>query len=209
VALMSSAAKASGRFIVLVGPDGVGKTSVARALLAEYTGPAAYFHFLPPRRGPLLRSLGGAPPPPPKATGGGWRVLGWIRLLRNGTRYWAGYLITVRPAVRRNWLVIGDRGIYGYVVQPYSVKFYGPQWVARAVMHLLPRPHLIVNLTAPPQVIRQRKQELTPAQIEAELIGWSSLRVARVKTLDATRAPSDIANEILVALALPARTGYA
>ena len=44
--------------------------------------------------------------------------------------------------------------MYGYVVQPDALKFHGPDVFARAVMYLLPRPHLIVNLTAPPHVIR-------------------------------------------------------
>jgi hypothetical protein len=190
----------SGGFVILVGPDGVGKTAVARALLAQHLGPAGYFHFLPPIRGPLLRSLGPAPPPPPKAAPGGWLVLGWIRLLRNVARCWLGYFRTVRPALKRSWLIIGDRGMYGYVVQPHALKFQGPEWLARAVMRLLPRPDLIVNLTAPPRVIRERKQELTVSEIERELAGWSSLGVANVQTLDATRLPHDIAGEVLVAL---------
>jgi hypothetical protein len=88
--------------------------------------------------------------------------------------------------------------MYGYVVQPGALKFHGPDWFARAVMRLLPRPHLVVNLTAPPPVIRERKQELTLRQIEQELLAWSSLRAANFQTLDATRLPHDIASEILV-----------
>jgi hypothetical protein len=79
--------------------------------------------------------------------------------------------------------------------------------LARAVLRLLPRPHLIVNLTAPPQVIRERKQELTVSQIEQELLAWSSLGIANVQTLDATRRPHDIASDILVALASPRGQG--
>lgn len=189
----------SGRFVVLVGPDGVGKTAVARALLTEHR-PAAYFHFLPPLRGPLLDSLGPLPAPPPKAAPGGSLVLGWIRLLRNAAKCWMGYLRTVRPALQRSSLVIGDRWLYGYVVQPDALKFGGPEWFARAVMRLLPRPHLVVNLAAPPHVIRERKQELTLSQIEQELLAWSSLRVANFQTVDATRLPREIASEILLAL---------
>jgi hypothetical protein len=198
---MPPASNGSGHFVVLVGPDGVGKTAVARALLAQHRGPAAYFHFLPPLRGPLLRSLEPLPPPPPKAAPGGWRVIGWMRILRNAARCWVGYLRTVRPALKRRWLVVGDRWLYGYIVQPYALRFHGPDLLARAVIRLLPRPHLIVNLTAPPHIIRERKRELTVSQIEQELRGWSSLPVANCRTFDATSLPADIASEILLTLA--------
>jgi len=97
--------------------------------------------------------------------------------------------------------------MYGYIVQPDAMKFHGPDLLARAVLRLLPRPHLIVNLAAPPHVIRGRKQELTLSQIEQELLAWSSLRVPNFKTLDATRSPQDIAIEILGALASTERIG--
>ena len=87
--------------------------------------------------------------------------------------------------------------MYGYVVQPDALRFHGPDALARAVLRVLPRPHLIVNLVAPPHVIRERKQELTLSQIEQELLAWSSLGVANVRTLDATRQPRDIASDIL------------
>jgi len=69
--------------------------------------------------------------------------------------------------------------------------------LARAVLRVLPRPHLIVNLAAPPHVIRERKQELTLSQIEQELLAWSSLHVSNLQTLDAMRLPCDIASDIL------------
>ena len=200
---------ARGRFVVLVGPDGVGKTSVARALLTHYRGPAAYFHFLPPLDGQWQAPPGPTSVPPPKGRGRGSAMLGWIRIVRNAVRCWLGYVNSVRPALKRGLLVVGDRWMYGYVVQPDAMKFHGPDRLARAVLRLLPRPHLIVNLTAPPYVIRERKQELTLSQIEQELLAWSSLRMPNVKTLDATRSPQDIAVEILVMLASIEHTGRA
>ena len=112
-----------------------------------------------------------------------------------------GYLATVRPALKQGWLIVGDRWMYGYLVQPHALKFQGPDALARAVLRLLPRPHLIVNLAAPPDVIRERKQELSLSQIEQELRAWSSLRVANVRTFDATQLPSESAAEILATLA--------
>lgn len=193
----------SGRLVILVGPDGVGKTTIARGLIACREPHAAYFHFLPPVLGPLPTDPGPLAPPPPKARGRASRVLGWMRLSRNAARCWAGYLGTVRPALRRGWLVVGDRWMYGYLVQPHALKFSGPQRLARAVLRLLPRPDLVVNLAAPAELIHARKQELTVSQIERELHAWSSLPVGGLLTLDATAGPSHIVQQIVDALALP------
>jgi thymidylate kinase len=191
-------ATGGGRFVILVGPDGVGKTTVARAIIDQHEGSAAYFHFLPPVWGPMSATPEpNPPPPPPKARAGGFRVLGWIRLLRNAIKCWMGYFNTIRPALKRNCLVVGDRWMYGYLVQPDALRFCGPERLARAVVRLLPRPDLIVNLSAPSQLIGMRKQELTASQIEQELLAWSSLRMPNMQTLDASRSPQAIAREIL------------
>jgi thymidylate kinase len=108
-----------------------------------------------------------------------------------------GYFNTIRPALKRNCLVVGDRWMYGYLVQPDALRFGGPERLARAVVRLLPRPDLIVNLSAPSQLIGMRKQELTASQIEQELLAWSSLRMPNMQTLDASRPPQTIAREIL------------
>jgi thymidylate kinase len=199
---VNGTARGIGGFVVLVGPDGVGKTSVARALIEQHHGPSAYFHFLPPLRGPLPQSPGSlTTPPPAKAAAGGSAVLGWVRLVKNAIRCWFGYWRTVHPALGRHWLIIGDRWVYGYLVQPEALRFQGPDRLARLVIRLLPRPDLTVNLSAPANVIHGRKQELTLAQIEQELASWSSLQVPNLRTLDATRPPHEIAADILAALA--------
>jgi ATPase family associated with various cellular activities (AAA) len=191
----------SGAFIVLVGPDGVGKTSVARALANSFGGPTAYFHFMPPLRRQLLTK-----PPAHEATRRpvinptGSRVLGWCRLIRNWGRCWIGYAIAIRPALRRGSLVIADRWAYGYVVQPAALRFYGPASLATAAIGLLPRPDLVVNLSAPSEVVLARKQELTRAEISRELMAWSQLPYCPMKTFDATEDPASIAVRILEAL---------
>jgi thymidylate kinase len=194
-----------GSLIIIVGPDGVGKTTVARALMENHGVQSGYFHFLPPIFGPLKDAPDLESITVTKVDAAGSRPLGWIRLLRNAARCWVGYVKTVRPALKRNWLVVGDRWMYGYLVQPRVLKFGGPYRLAQGVVCLLPRPHLIVNLSAPPALIWERKQELTVPEIEDELRAWSSLKVPNLQTFDATRPPDVIADEILRSLALTRR----
>jgi thymidylate kinase len=189
-----------GAFVIIVGPDGVGKTTVAARLMGDYPGPASYFHFVPPILGPLDERPGAAAPHRGKGSPGGSRVLGWVRALRNFARYWLAYLVRVRPAVRRGALVIGDRGAYGYLVQPHALKFYGPPSLAKALLRALPAPDLVVNLSAPADVIHRRKQELSPIEIKGELEAWATLPTPRLRTFDATEAPDSIARRILEAL---------
>lgn len=191
-----------GALVVMVGPDGVGKTTISRALAAAHRGPAAYFHFVPPILEPLASAAPvNAAPHLGKGKPGGSRVLGCLRLARNAVRYWIAYIVRVRPAVKSGTLVIGDRGMYGYLVQPLALKFHGPNALARFVLRLLPRPALIVNLSAPARVIRSRKQELTIDQIERELEQWRRLSIGRVITIDATATPQEIARRVMTELA--------
>lgn len=190
-----------GAFVVVVGPDGVGKTTVARSLIAQHSGPTAYVHFAPPVVGRLApRPPDHDTPPPDKGATSGSRPLGWLRLARNFARFWAGYLVRVRPALARDTLVVADRWGYGYLGQPRALRFYGPEWLATTVLRWLPRPDLVVNLAAAPQVIHDRKRELTLGEIESELSTWARIPAARCHTFDAAASPASIARAIVAEL---------
>jgi len=190
-----------GALVILVGPDGVGKTTIARALGAAYRGPSGYFHFVPPIVGPLSAEPPlNAAPHAGKGRPGGSRLLGCLRLLRNVARFWLAYAIQVRPAMAKGMLVIGDRGMFGYLVQPHALKFHGPAWFARRMLRLLPPPALVVNLAAPPHIVRARKQELTLEQIARELRDWRELPTTRLVTFDATATPAEIARRVMLEL---------
>ena len=187
-----------GRFVVVVGPDGVGKTSIARALLEQHDGPTGYVYFRPPVSG----DLPALPPTGPRPRGDKFptsepRVLGWLRLAKNLVWFWVGYLRTVRPLVRAGGLVVGDRWGYGYVVQPGPLRFFGPDSLARKAIQLLPRPDLVVNLAAPPDLIVARKDELTEAQAAAELEVCRGLPLPMLETFDATGSVRDVTQRVV------------
>jgi thymidylate kinase len=194
-------AATAGRLVALVGPDGVGKSTVARALLDAHPHEHGYVYFRPPLRGPLdtgppvgPRPRGEKHPPPEP------RVLGWLRLAKNLGWFHLGHRLTVRPALRRGALVVTERWAYGYVGQPGPLRYFGPEWLARLSVRWFPRPDLVVNLAAPPGTVVARKDELTYEQVEDELERWAALPVPSLLTVDATPAPADIVAEVHRAL---------
>lgn len=189
-----------GALIALAGPDGVGKTTVARTLLDGHQGPTGYVHFRPPMGG----SLASGPPAlavagPPKDFGGESPldvITGWLRLFRSLGSFWLGYLRTVRPAVRKGALVVADRWAYGYIVQPRALKYYGPTWLARWAVARMPRPHVLAVLQAPPDVVHARKDQLTLEQIRSELTAWAELPCHDPMFVDANQPPAQVAGVI-------------
>ncbi len=189
-----------GRFVTLVGPDGVGKTTVARRLIERFDGPTAYVHFRPPLRGPLASAPPAQDLAPPAWRGSdpspSERVLGWLRLARSVAVFWMGYLLTVRPAVRSGHLVVSDRWGYGYWAQPRPLRFYGPRWLADLAIRLLPRPDLVAVLWADPCEVRRRKKELSTRAIDEEQRRWRGFPLPFAESFDARHPAERVARDI-------------
>lgn len=185
-----------GRFVVLIGPDGAGKTTLAGHLLAAVDSPTMYVHFRPA----LLQRPPSTPPkpskPPVKRTNPGNPVIGWLRLTQSIVLFWLGYLRWIRPVLAKSGLVVGDRWGYGYVGQPAALGFAGPRSLAQWATRLIPRPDLIVRLRGEPLVISQRKGDLTVTEIEREDAAWDTLLLP-VWELDANGEPPVLAEAIM------------
>lgn len=187
-----------GRFVVIVGPDGVGKTTVARGLIEQWSEATGYIHFRPPLHGGLVSHPSQLPDAPmPKICAPGFPPAGWLRLIRNLGLFWIGYLRTVRPLVDRGGLVVADRWGFGYVAQPTSLRFAGPQWLGRLGVRCLPQPDITINLTASPAAVHARKAELSIDEIRVELERWSRLPVRRLVTVDAQPPAGDVVAKVL------------
>jgi thymidylate kinase len=189
-----------GAFVVVVGPDGVGKSGLAQALIEMAPGESGYFHFRPPTRGPLHRGVPIETQPATKNRRKPSIPLGWVRLTVAFVRFWAGYMSSVRPMLEHGGLVIGDRWAYGYLVQPLALRYGGPPWLASMMIKGLPSPDLVVNLTAPPEEIHRRKQELTVEEITAEMEGWDRIPAPRMLRLDALETSRGMASRVVAEL---------
>jgi thymidylate kinase len=183
---------------VVVGPDGVGKSTFAEGLLDLLAPDGRYFHFRPPVRGPLASHVPDSVPLP-KRTQSSRIIVGWVRLAISFARFWLGYLGSVNPELRRGVTVIADRWAYGYLVQPRPLGFSGPSRLAQLAVALLPRPDVVFNLATSSETVRARKAELTLDEIERELSGWAQIP-GPVVTIDASKSPEAMVSEAAVHL---------
>jgi thymidylate kinase len=196
-----------GRFCALVGLDGSGKTTLARNLCDVFTAGGRfngvrYFHWRPKVRHrvelplPEFQNLPRKTPSPRNS----WNaLLSAGRLLKNVTLINLAWLVHVRPLLDRGYLVLVDRYFYNYHLDPVSVKYTGPaRWLALA-QKWFPRPDAVITLSAPIEVLLQRKQELTDAEIirQAALLGTMTFDTGKVLRADASLPAEQVARNIM------------
>jgi len=71
-----------------------------------------------------------------------------------------GYLGDIFIRLVRNNLVILVRCYNDLLADPWRYRYGGPLWIVRLMGWFMPRPHLVILLDAPPEVLQSRKQEV-------------------------------------------------
>jgi len=198
--------KQKGAFVVILGLDGSGKTTVARtlcllALEQNRFDQVRYSHWqLPLTRDPEFPSPDhrNLPRKPMRTHSLVRSLFSASRLGKNLLRANLAYWLRVRALLRRNSLVLVDRYFYNYFLDPVSVKYYGPAWLAESLRPLFPRPDLVVVLEAPADVLLARKQELSREQVirQIDLLRRLRLDAAHTLRLDARRPAPENARAI-------------
>jgi thymidylate kinase len=164
-----------GFHLVMLGPDGAGKSSVIDALEKSMVGPFARVHtlgFAPPiyklwRKGPVKTDTPHALAPRSYAVSM-LRALFW--LVYNLSGY-----VSLRWAKSRSTLVLNDRHFIDILVDPVRYRYGGPKWILHLIRKLIPAPDAIVLLHGPPEVLQARKRELTLAETERQCRDYLAL----------------------------------
>jgi thymidylate kinase len=187
---------ARGRFVVLLGPDGSGKSSVlagvARALAADFASVQAR-HYRPQARWGAGRPVDQPHARPPRSL-----PASLAKLVVDLVRFRAGYRRSVRPGIDRGALVLFDRYFHDVLADPRRYRYGGPAWLARAVGRWIPAPDLFVVLDAPAEVLQARKAEVPHAESAAARAAYLALaaELPRARVVDGARPLESVVAEV-------------
>jgi thymidylate kinase len=194
-----------GRYIVVAGPDGVGKSTFTDAFAAALGDrPVDRYHHrlgaLPRRAASLVRTTQ-PHSMQPYAT---W--LSVVKVAYLFADYLIGTAIRVRPALRSGHWVLLERGWWDIVVDPARYRLRGTSALARRLGMVVPDPDLLIVLEAPPGTILARKSELEPEELDRQLASWREVAVGRPRSivLDSSQGIDELVRVALAALGQPA-----
>jgi thymidylate kinase len=152
--------------IVILGPDGAGKSSVIQGLMGrlEQDGRIVKMRHLKPRIVLPKRGAGVTivvdphGKPPRSALTSVAKIIVWLM------EEWYANLFQDD----RKTLLICDRYYHDLLVDPLRYRYGGPMGAARLVGKMMPRPRLWLLLDAPAEILQARKQEVPLEETERQ-----------------------------------------
>ena len=166
----------TGIFVVLVGPDGSGKSTIAGLVLSELERAFRRtwrFHWRPNLLPKLRRSSDEtmADNVPAEKFKYGYGI-SLIRFFYYWLDFVIGYWLVVYPKKAQTTLVIGERYFPDMLVHPERYGFRVPIWLMRLAAKWVPSPDLLILLSDEPAVIHARKSELSPSKIAEQIAAY-------------------------------------
>jgi thymidylate kinase len=183
--------------IVIVGPDGAGKSALTEALI-ERLGADRTLHLhgrapvLPrqtPTDRPVLEPHKDAPYP---------GFIGFLKLVYLFFDTQLTWRTVVPRALRDGRTVVVERGWWDLLVDPRRYRLEDAR-MARRFTRWIPGPDLHVLLSAPSEVLYERKPELSIAELDRQQARWQRElpEAAGVLRLDARRPIPELVDEIV------------
>ncbi len=197
-----------GMFVVMLGPDGAGKSTAKTALINAYAPlftEILSWHWRPG----LIWPVGPATPlRRPHAKQPRPTMLSLFYLAAVFLDTWAGYLRYGRAVLNRGGLITCDRYFRDVLVDPLRYRYKGPPWIPRLLGNWVPRPDLEIVLDADEKVMFDRKPELTVEELRrqrfayAQLVQSASPARARLLRSDHSieQTSQDVVNSVMVFL---------
>ncbi|TNF69093.1 MAG: hypothetical protein EP298_05085 [Gammaproteobacteria bacterium] len=173
-----------GKFIVLMGPDGAGKTTIANLLAEKFHRHARFILRKQMNNRPRVLTLSRQSQADSISSDNETHVVekshvikhqtgGLIKRLYHSARllwHWLDFIIeyyfSVYPALVKGGFIFSERYIYDYLLFPERINPNAYYWVRQIAVKLMPKPTETIILLVMPEIIRQRKRELGLSDIE-------------------------------------------
>lgn len=173
-----------GRYIVLAGPDGTGKTTVAEQLVDHLPQPVLHVHHRPHILGGLTMHDAPVTEPhkdPPYPLPASLAKVFYLFL-----DFALGWLLRFRPILRQGGTVLLERGWWDLAIDPGRYRLRDHRRLIGFLGHLLPRPAATVLLLAEADVLASRTEELDHVELTRQVAGWRALpqRLLRTVAID-------------------------
>jgi hypothetical protein len=195
-----------GLFLVVVGPDGTGKSTIVAQLLADAGERCVLqLHHRPMVLGGRARADGPVTEPHREAPYPRWLSLAKLSFVY--LDHLVGWFVLLRPRLRAGGDVVLERGWWDLGVDPRRYRLH-PHPTALAVLgRLLPPPDLTLLLEGDPAVISARKGELSVVETARQLDAWRAVvpRRHQAYAVDVTSPPRETARQVATAVAAARR----
>lgn len=182
-----------GRFVVLAGPDGVGKSTAAKnvhtILSQRYIGTKHMHLGFRPQALPARKK---------KRTPRQRRnpIVEFARFAYHSVDYIISYWTDVRPILVKRGVVIAERYFYDYLIRMNRKGVRIPRFIAEITFRaLIPKPDAVVLLKADAQTIMARRDDLQEEAIEKQIAALEKLGAKSNAFLcvDTTESPDHVA----------------
>lgn len=197
-----------GYFVVFLGTDGSGKSSVIEAIREPIFKMLHYdiiYNHLRPNWLPSLSCLFGRPqkdgpvvhPHSGKVAG---RISSLIRFFYYLVDYTLGYWIRIHVAQSKNgYLFVNDRYYYDYFVDQRRLAVNVPMWLVSFFAKIIPKPDLVICLVGDPQKIYMRKPETSLKEVtrQVSILERFASNIRNAKVVSSTIALSETVNSVL------------
>jgi thymidylate kinase len=160
----------TGLFLVVLGPDGVGKSTLVSQLIrtcGRCFRRERIFHWRP---NVILRGKEtSAPLTNPHAKPPRGKLASVAALFLFFLDYWLAYLLVLRPFLARSGLIVFDRYFPDLLVDPLRYRYGGPMWLPKFLSRLEPPPDLLFVLLEPQsEAILSRKREVALEELRRQ-----------------------------------------
>jgi thymidylate kinase len=169
-----------GMLVVFLGPDGSGKSTIAKRTLelasGSFHGEKLYYWRpgLFPEMGKLMRfwspgKKGKRENPHPHAHKRGNAIKSLARFFFYMMDYIFGFYFKIYPQVIKKKLIIMDRYYYDFLVDLHRYRFNIPEWLPKFFLPCIPKPDMTFYLNTEPRDLLKRKQELTFQELDRQV----------------------------------------